>query len=470
MTISEKVFTKFKVSMKQIVTTLKQSNNTFTRNPRISIALSGGVDSIVLLDLLLKYRERYLRGLTIHAITIDHGLRRESANEALLLNDILLTKNKLPIIHQILKINETISESQIERHARELRYKLMYQYCSSSKIPFLFMGHHLDDQMETFMIRLQSNSTLFGLMGMKMVTPANLRDTHKIDLIRPLLNIRKNEIYSYAKENQLKWFEDYTNDDVTLTRRNRIRSYLRQNEANCDTLIQLHEKTVKLMNESIYKKLNDLKHSDNFQIKSDFSERYYSKSIKIKITEGYEFTTVDYLLLDRFLYNESWTVSPSATFHYNFTKFDNKYSTIEPCNSCHSFIEDMLQSRRGKRTLSGCLFQWELDRDGYLSVEIFREPPHRNSINNATVYNIKSFPYFYDNRFFIKPLNPHVPFSYDIQPLTRSNSKKLVHEVDDLNKLIAVSAPVISSKSTSDGVALLVEAGFEVVPKREIAA
>jgi tRNA(Ile)-lysidine synthetase-like protein len=395
---------------------LKNPNaNVSLRKPfRIAIALSGGVDSVVLLNLMTKYKKQYNCELEIHALTIDHGLRKESHQEARNLQNVVINKMKYPIIHKILKIDEKINLNQLEKHARELRYDLMYKYCQNEKIEEIFMGHHLDDQLETFVIRLLSNSTIFGLIGIKHFSPANLYGTNRINLCRPLLEISKNEIYEFAKAENLEWFEDYTNKNINLTKRNKIRYLLENNLTKRNELISLHRKLVDLLDNVVYARLLKLENNEypNINLKYKFDSMLMIMDIEFEINCPFnELTEIDYLVINRWLFNKVWLVSPQSKYFYNFSKFDNKYSrviklTSDKSKKLRSLFEDLVNNKRKKDTftLSGCLFAYHINQN-VIKLQILREQPHRGDITIKTLSPPCNPRFIYDNRIIVNATN-----------------------------------------------------------------
>lgn len=183
---------------------------------KIAVAVSGGSDSLALTLLLNEYCQE--RKIKIFAVTVDHGIRKNSASEAKKLSKILAAKK---ISHQILTIPKTkIPASNIEANLRQLRYEMLYEFCAENKIKHLFLGHILGDVAENFLIRLFRGSGLDGLSSI-----AEISDYKDIKLLRPLLNYSKNELQEYLRAQQIQWFEDETNEDEKFLR-NKIRKFL----------------------------------------------------------------------------------------------------------------------------------------------------------------------------------------------------------------------------------------------------
>ncbi|KAI5956916.1 hypothetical protein KGF54_000535 [Candida jiufengensis] len=233
----------------------------------IAIALSGGPDSMLLAWLFTKYKNSLSqsRDLNIHAITIDHDYRPESASEALSLTKCM---NRWGINHIIKKIDYEVDDpktiTNFEEVARTKRYDLMNQICNELDIPVLFLGHHRDDQLETFVQRLQGNSSIFGLAGTRMtaimplardLTPLELSKYKKVRLMRPLLGFDKGDILETCQENQIPVIIDPTNLDINLTKRNYLRNLFGEILPNkCNEFKVKNGNTTSFPYESIMKK------------------------------------------------------------------------------------------------------------------------------------------------------------------------------------------------------------------------
>lgn len=176
----------------------------FGQEKSVAIALSGGPDSMALAWLLSRWSEQ-TQGPEIHALTVDHGLRNESAEEAQQVGGWIKSWPKMT--HKILRWEGAKPDSCIMEEARHARYNLMADYCQTQNIGPLFMAHHQDDQAETFLIRLAAGSGLDGLSGMREVQPYN----ESMRLVRPLLNLDKEDLLSICRENDIPYIEDPSN-------------------------------------------------------------------------------------------------------------------------------------------------------------------------------------------------------------------------------------------------------------------
>lgn len=190
--------------------------NFFKKPKSIAVAVSGGIDSLALTFLLNEFCLE--NKIKLHAITIDHKMRKGSSNEALKLNR-LFTANK--IAHKILTIStKKIPQKNIEANLREIRYELLHEYCISQKINALFLAHHQNDVAENFLIRLFRGSQLDGLSKMK-----ELIQYKNIMLCRPFLEVKKIDLKTYLEQKKIKYFEDESNKDEKFLR-NKIRNFL----------------------------------------------------------------------------------------------------------------------------------------------------------------------------------------------------------------------------------------------------
>jgi len=204
-----------------IYSSFKSQLNSSIKNSKFLIAVSGGSDSLALSALSKTYSEE--KKNKVFFVLIDHGIRANSKKEALAVKNLLKKKG---ILLTILKNKKKISKN-IQSHARKIRYELLLNYCQKHKIKFILTGHHRDDQIETFLIRLSRGSGIQGLSSMNKMTKLN----NRTKLFRPLLSANKEDLVFLAKKYYGKIFKDPSNINQKYLRTN-IRSLIKQFEKN----------------------------------------------------------------------------------------------------------------------------------------------------------------------------------------------------------------------------------------------
>jgi tRNA(Ile)-lysidine synthase len=187
---------------------------------RIGIALSGGLDSVVLLDTVCKAVQASSNKPTeIWVFHIHHGLQKP-ADQWLEFCEKLAKKYRVHFDFRLLHFGDQ-SQGNIEARARAERYEALTDLCVEHGIEDLLLAHHQNDQAETVLLQLLRGSGVAGLSGMPLHR-ANASQGNPITLWRPLLNQSRAELEAYAKEHKLKWVEDPSNQN-TRYRRNAIR-------------------------------------------------------------------------------------------------------------------------------------------------------------------------------------------------------------------------------------------------------
>jgi tRNA(Ile)-lysidine synthase len=180
---------------------------------KIAVAVSGGIDSMALLLLL-----KDITGNTIHCLTVDHDVRKNSEADANFVANFC-SKHSIPCT--ILKSYlENPPEADIENSLRKVRYDLFDNFCQKNKIKHLFIAHHRQDLAENFLIRLFRGSGIDGLASMGVVSFHN-----KLQIIRPLLDFSKDDLKKYLLMKKTAWVEDETNEDEKFMR-NKVRKFI----------------------------------------------------------------------------------------------------------------------------------------------------------------------------------------------------------------------------------------------------
>ena len=183
------------------------------------VAVSGGPDSLALSALSQAYSIEKKR--KVFFVLVDHGIRANSFKEAQNVKTLLKKKG---INLTILKNKKKIKKN-IQSHAREIRYQLLLNFCKKYKIKFIMTGHHRDDQIETFLIRLSRGSGIQGLSSMSKTTSLS----NMTKLYRPLLNEKKKDLVFLAKYYFDKIFKDPSNTNQRYLR-TKIRNLIKRFE------------------------------------------------------------------------------------------------------------------------------------------------------------------------------------------------------------------------------------------------
>ena len=177
------------------------------KNQNIYIALRGGVDSVVLFNELTKLKKEI--GFHLTAIHVNHNVQKDSHEWKDFCAE-MCKENQIKFVSRTLrKKNKNISN--LEKKLREERYKIFQNILDKNSI--LFMGHHLDDAIETFFLRALRGSGIDGLSSIP-----EQRSLGDGKLIRPFLNISKSDLLLRAKKEKLKFIDDPSNKDNSFDR------------------------------------------------------------------------------------------------------------------------------------------------------------------------------------------------------------------------------------------------------------
>lgn len=238
----------------------------FRQNDRIVIGCSSGPDSMALVDMLLKIRDKYNLFLVI--AHVNHNVRKESYEEAEFLKDYCFM-NKLLFESMVI---EEYGDDNFHNEARNIRYKFFENLIEKYNAKYLMTAHHGDDLIETILMRLSRGSTLKGYSGFSKIVK---HEQYKI--VRPLIFYTKEEIEKYDERYKIPYVIDSSNEKDKYTR-NRYRKvvlpFLKEEDSN------IH--------------LKYLKFSENLLAYSDFIEKEVNNVIE-KVYKNEE------IILDKFL-------------------------------------------------------------------------------------------------------------------------------------------------------------------------
>ena len=181
------------------------------------VAVSGGSDSICLMLLANQWRERCKAAPRLSVLTVDHGLRTQSRNEA---EQVAGWARAVGLDHATLRWTKPKPMSGVQDAARRARYQLMSEWCAGNGAQGIVTGHTLDDQAETVMMRLARGSGVDGLSGMSQSS------SEPWCVLRPLLTVTRARLQASLRAMNHSWIDDPGNDDEGFERI-RVRKVLR---------------------------------------------------------------------------------------------------------------------------------------------------------------------------------------------------------------------------------------------------
>jgi len=185
------------------------SHFSFLKDKKLLIAVSGGLDSIVLSHLLHRLK------FTVSLAHCNFRLRGKDADQDEVFVKELGNQLSVPVFTTSFETEKVATQEKqsIQVAARELRYKWFHEIIEENKLDFLLTAHHADDNLETFLINTIRGTGLDGLTGIPEKNE---------NIIRPLLPFSREQIEKYAKDHSLKWREDSSNIETKYLR-NKIR-------------------------------------------------------------------------------------------------------------------------------------------------------------------------------------------------------------------------------------------------------
>lgn len=175
---------------------------------RFGVACSGGGDSLATLRLAAGYARD--NGVELHCITVDHGLRTGSDQEA---SDVADICQGLGISHEIARWINWDGQGNLQDEARRARYGLIADWAHGLDLDLVCLGHTADDQAETVLMQIARSAGVDGLAAM-----APKRDHLGVTWLRPLLQTRRDALRDYLREEGQSWIDDPSNEDERYDR------------------------------------------------------------------------------------------------------------------------------------------------------------------------------------------------------------------------------------------------------------
>ncbi|MGH1424448.1 MAG: tRNA lysidine(34) synthetase TilS [Pseudooceanicola sp.] len=174
----------------------------------LGVAVSGGGDSVALMVLLSDIATE--KGFDLRVVTVDHGLRPASAQEARQVASIAAT---LGLGHDVLTWGGWGGKGNLQDAARRARYDLMAKWARSRGLDHVALGHTAEDQAETVLMRLARASGVDGLSGM-----GDKRRYRGVTFLRPMLRLRRDDLRAFLSRRGVDWIDDPSNDDIAFDR------------------------------------------------------------------------------------------------------------------------------------------------------------------------------------------------------------------------------------------------------------
>lgn len=294
---------------------------------KIYVACSGGVDSITLLSIFKELK------FDVEALHVNYNLRDQDSIDDQNFVKNYCRDNNISFHVKSIKLGEYLDENggNLQEEARKIRYAFFEEFKKKSSQNVIALGHHLNDQIETFFMHIARKS---GILGMSCMLDEN--DQY----IRPFLDFKKHEIIEYANKNGIRWREDVTNQTNKYTRnilRNILIPKIKESSPNIEdsisSIIQIFQENQKLTEKTVnpiidnirftnrltIKQYNQLSENEKFEIlrKLNLKHGYIKELDKLSISQKGKFISVDSTTLDS-IYNEG------DYFHFIKSKTINK--------------------------------------------------------------------------------------------------------------------------------------------------
>ncbi len=317
-------------SLSKVFLNFKLKLDSFNKKKYL-IAVSGGPDSLALAALSKAYS--YQKKINFHYVLVDHNLRKGSSLEAEKVKKLLRKKQ----INLRVFLNKKKIIKNIQAEARKARYEILADYCKKKKIKTILTAHNLEDQVETFFIRLSRGSGLKGLSAMKPLSKINAN----VDLFRPLLEIRKKLLVKISKIIFGQYFKDPSNKDL---------KYLRTKIRNLEK--PLEKSGIKY--EQIFRSIQ------NLSLSKATLEGYLNKIFKNLINKKNKTILINYKK-----YRKLNRDVKMAVINESIKKLQKNYYDLRS-KKVKNLINNIEKRDFKKSTLGGCIF---FKKDGNLCLK-----------------------------------------------------------------------------------------------------
>ncbi|MCO0832594.1 tRNA lysidine(34) synthetase TilS [Fructobacillus sp. W13] len=338
---------------------IKQTIQKFELPSKVVVACSGGVDSIVLLEALVRFRP----DITVAVAHVNYHIREDADDDADFVR-ATAADHGLDFYEKVVDLSkETVA---VEEKARDIRYAFFKEVAEKAHASGILLAQHKNDQAETVLLQIIRGGAYQQKAGML---------AHSGDYYRPFLCLSKEELVTYAKQNGLSWHEDYTNLDPDYTPRNMIRNNVLPalegiNEQAVDHLVQWAkgaQKEQAFLSESVKADLGMFK-SDYRRIKEDwwpFFLKELAKEAGLYQLKEEQVDAFCHVLLN----DKKPNAAISLTNGYAFTKTYDRVAVRKGPSNPEKSGEKLLKAGQKKARLVLELDQWYFLTDLMLAVQ-----------------------------------------------------------------------------------------------------
>ena len=312
-----------KLKNKRILKILKKFEKSLKIEDDFVVAVSGGSDSLALAFLSKVYAIK--KKLRVRFFIIDHQLRNNSTIEAKTVKSVL---DQNLIKAEILSWKGKKPTKNIQSNARKKRYELLFKQCTKLNINNIILGHHQDDYIENFFIRILRGSGLKGLVSLDKKTKVE-----EINLFRPLLDLKKEDLVFLSKNIFNFYVQDPSNDDEKFQR------------------VMIRKLIEKLKSEGLNMKkfiqtMKNLKHSDN--------------TINFYVNENLKKNAMIMGKNDKYILNKFFFQQPYEVTFRSLSKLirltGKKYYPVRG-KKLDKIIRNIEKNTLFKTTLGGCIIE-----------------------------------------------------------------------------------------------------------------
>ena len=399
-------------------------------SPHFLLAVSGGIDSMVMLDFFLKNQSSL--DCKISVCHINHNYHSKSSKMSKIVSKYC---NKNNIEHSNVVLKKQVLNNNIESQLRKKRYNELEKVRKNISADYIVTAHHFDDQIETALMRILNSSSLDSIMGIKTLN--NI-------IFRPLIDISKDEINSYAKKNKIVYGIDPTNNDISLTR-----NFLRKKVV---PLLEKIKPNLSIPFKDLENKIDDVKGVIDFSTNQFMNSEYIKIDKKIVYIDKSYFLGLPFLMqmnILRIIASEKKKFYFSKNLLRELKSFLRKNITgsTKIINNCIINIDREFIIMRMDRKNNNIYYKVEpgkkVDNDNFYFTWNYDKKPNRFSKDSTVEYVDASK---FDKQLLIRSIDKNDKFT----PLGMRGTKKVNDYLSDQKKSLVLKSDTLAICNNND--------------------